>query len=108
MRTLRLFLLLSVAVAGFGQQRHIVVIAHRGEHLHHPENTMEAFQGAVDAGADFFELDVRTTADGKLIVMHDATVDRTTDGKGSVAQMTLDGIGKLSAHGSHVPLFEEA
>ena len=86
----------------------IVVIAHRGEHLSHPENTLEAFQGAVDARADFFELDVRTTADGKLVLMHDATVDRMTGAKGEVAQMTFDAIRKLDVHGSRVPTFEEA
>jgi glycerophosphoryl diester phosphodiesterase len=94
----------------------IVVIAHRGEHLSHPENTMAAFQGAIDAGADFFELDVRTTSDGKLVLMHDRTVDRTTDGKGAVREMTfeqiraLDAGGKFSSRfaGAQVPAFEEA
>src|SRR5271170_2091058 len=67
----------------------VMVIAHRGEHLKHPENTMPAFQAAIDAGADFFELDVRTTSDGRLVLMHDRTVDRTTNGTGAVREMTF-------------------
>ncbi len=79
------------------QARRIVVIAHRGEHLHHPENTLPAFQAAIEAGADFFELDVRTTADGKFVLMHDGTVNRTTNGEGAVAKMTLSQIAELDA-----------
>jgi glycerophosphoryl diester phosphodiesterase len=88
--------------------QHIAVIAHRGEHLSHPENTLEAFQGAIDAGADYFELDVRTSLDGKLVLMHDSTVDRMTDGKGEIGQMAFDAIRKLSVKGLRVPTFEEA
>jgi glycerophosphoryl diester phosphodiesterase len=94
----------------------IAVIAHRGEHLTHPENTLPAFQAAIDAGADFFELDVRTTADRQLVLMHDGKVDRTTNGTGSVRAMTLDQIRALDAGvkftpefaGTKVPTFEEA
>jgi glycerophosphoryl diester phosphodiesterase len=94
----------------------IVVISHRGEHLAHPENTLPAFQAAIDAKADYFELDVRTTADGRLILMHDSTVDRTTDGHGAVREMTFDQIRALDAGvkfgpqfaGTKVPTFEEA
>ena len=92
------------------------MISHRGEHLHHPENTLAAFQAAVDAGADFFELDVRTTVDGKLVLMHDATVDRMTGGKGEVAKMTFEDLRKLEVGenmgpgfaGTHIPTFDEA
>jgi len=94
----------------------IAVIAHRGEHRAHPENTLPAFQAAIDAGADFFELDVRTTADGRLVLMHDATVDRTTDGHGPVRSLTFDQIRALDAGakfspqfaGTRVPSFDEA
>jgi glycerophosphoryl diester phosphodiesterase len=75
----------------------IKVIAHRGEHLHHPENTMPAFQAAIDAGADYFELDVRTTSDGKFVIMHDNTLDRTTNGTGEVHKHTFDEIRALDA-----------
>jgi len=86
----------------------IVVISHRGEHLAHPENTLPAFQAAIDAGADYFELDVRTTSDGKLVLMHDRTVDRTTNGHGPVREMTYDQIRQLDAGGTKVPTLEEA
>jgi glycerophosphoryl diester phosphodiesterase len=94
----------------------VVVISHRGEHLAHPENTLPAFQAAIEAGADFFELDVRTTTDGKLVLMHDSTVDRTTNGTGLVRKMTFDQIRELDAGakfgpqfaGTKVPTFEEA
>jgi glycerophosphoryl diester phosphodiesterase len=94
----------------------IAVIAHRGEHRAHPENTLPAFQAAIDAGADFFELDVRTTADGQLVVMHDATVDRTTNGSGPVRQLTGTQIRALEAGvklgpqfaGTRVPTLREA
>jgi glycerophosphoryl diester phosphodiesterase len=94
----------------------VVVISHRGEHLSHPENTLPAFQAAIDAGADYFELDVRTTADGHLVLMHDGTVDRTTNGKGKVHEMTFAQIQQLDAGakfdpkfaGTKVPTFEEA
>ncbi|HLK19255.1 MAG TPA: glycerophosphodiester phosphodiesterase family protein [Bryobacteraceae bacterium] len=81
----------------------IAVISHRGEHLKHPENTLPAFQAAIDAGADYFELDVRTTSDGHLILMHDRTVDRTSGGKGAVREMTFEQIRALN-----VPTLDEA
>jgi glycerophosphoryl diester phosphodiesterase len=93
----------------------IAVISHRGEHLAHPENTLPAFEAAIEAGADFFELDVRTTSDGRLVLMHDGTVNRTTDGKGKVRELTVDQIRALDAGakfdpkftGTKVPTFEE-
>ena len=93
---------------GYIQGPGIAVIAHRGEHLSHVENTLPAFQAAIDAGADYFECDVRTTSDGRMVLMHDGTVDRTTNGKGRVADLTFDGIRSLDAHGNRVPTFEEA
>jgi glycerophosphoryl diester phosphodiesterase len=86
----------------------VKAIAHRGEHLSHVENTLPAFQAAIDAGADYFECDVRTTADGHLVLMHDAAVDRTMDGKGTVRDLTMAQIRALSAGGSRVPTFAEA
>jgi glycerophosphoryl diester phosphodiesterase len=65
------------------------VIAHRGGSGLGPENTLAAFRRSLAAGADVLEMDVRTTADGHLVVLHDATVDRTTDGRGAVNEMTL-------------------
>lgn len=105
----RLSLALLLAATCAAQERRIAVIAHRGEHLSHTENTLAAFQAAIDLRADYFELDVRTTKDGKLVLMHDGTVDRTTNGKGEVAKMTFDEIRALEVKGGgKVPTFDEA
>jgi len=90
-----------------------MIISHRGEHLHHPENTLAAFRAAADSGADYIELDVRTTSDGKLILMHDRTLDRTTNGVGDVKNHTFNEIRSLDAGGkfsaaTKVPTFDEA
>lgn len=66
-----------------------LVVAHRGAGAVAPENTMEAYRLAVEMGADAVELDVHLTADGKLVLMHDEAVERTTDLTGSIASMTL-------------------
>ena len=109
------FAALWIIAAAYAQDSKVVVISHRGEHLHHPENTLPAFRAAIEAGADFIEVDVRTTADGKLVLMHDETLDRCTNGHGEVAKMTLDEIRKLDAGaksspefaGTQVPTFQE-
>lgn len=74
----------------FDTPAQVTVIAHRGDHSTAPENTLKAFEDAIANGADYIEVDLRTTADGELVVMHDATVDRTTNGRGAVREMTLD------------------
>jgi glycerophosphoryl diester phosphodiesterase len=74
-----------------------VNFAHRGGSAWAPENTLEAFRLAVEAGASGLELDVHVTRDGEVVVIHDATVDRTTDGSGAVAAMTLEEIRRLDA-----------
>jgi glycerophosphoryl diester phosphodiesterase len=66
-----------------------LVVAHRGADAVAPENTMEAYRLAFEMGADAVELDVHMTADGKLALMHDETVERTTDLTGSIASMTM-------------------
>lgn len=94
----------------------IMAISHRGEHLHHPENTLAAFQAAIQAGADFFELDVQTTSDGKLVLMHDGTVNRMTSSTGRVSDLTFDQIRSLDVGakfskdfaGTKVPTLDEA
>ncbi|HMD03800.1 MAG TPA: glycerophosphodiester phosphodiesterase family protein, partial [Candidatus Binatus sp.] len=72
-------------------------IAHRGASGTFPENTLSGFRAAIDAGADMCELDVQLTRDGAVVVIHDETVDRTTDGKGEVAALTLEEIRRLDA-----------
>src|SRR3712207_1049608 len=66
-----------------------VNLAHRGASALAPENTIEAFRLAVETGAGGLELDVHMTRDGHIVVIHDATVDRTTNGSGAVSEMTL-------------------
>ena len=72
-------------------------VAHRGYSAVAPENTLPALAAAVLAGATFVEFDVRTTADGVPVVIHDRTVDRTTDGSGKVWELTLDEVAVLDA-----------
>ena len=74
-----------------------VIVAHRGASGQAPENTLEAFRLAVEAGADAIELDVHLTSDGELAVIHDETLDRTTDRTGAVAELTMDEIRKADA-----------
>jgi glycerophosphoryl diester phosphodiesterase len=74
-----------------------IVVAHRGASAVLPENTMPAFARGVEMGADAIELDVHVTADGQLAVIHDETVDRTTDGTGPVADMTMEQLRALDA-----------
>ena len=81
-------------------ETNIYVAAHRGWSEVYPENTMPAFRAAVEIGVDQLELDVRVTRDGELVVIHDATVDRTTNGTGLVCEKTLSELRALDA-GSH-------
>lgn len=86
----------------------MLVIAHRGGPDRAPENTLAAFRGAIALGADGVELDCQRSRDGALVVMHDETVDRTTNGKGAVAGLTLAQLRALDAgQGEPVPTFEE-
>ncbi|WP_433664791.1 glycerophosphodiester phosphodiesterase [Nocardia sp. CA-128927] len=79
------------------ESQEVTVIAHRGLASGLPENTLAAFRGAIALGVDAIEIDLRVTADGHVVVMHDDTVDRTTDGHGRVADLTLAEIKTLDA-----------
>ena len=74
-----------------------VIVAHRGASATHPENTLASFEEALRLGARIVELDVRLTSDGVAVVMHDATVDRTTDGSGAVHEMAAARLRALDA-----------
>ncbi len=78
-------------------KQNIFVAAHRGWSAKYPENTMEAFRAAAEAGVDQIETDIRITKDGELVLMHDAAVDRTTNGTGLVREKTLAEIRALDA-----------
>jgi glycerophosphoryl diester phosphodiesterase len=76
------------------------IFAHRGARAAAPENTLPAFQMALDMNADGIELDVHCSADGALVVIHDFVVDRTTDGNGKVGELSLNELKDLDAGGS--------
>ena len=105
---------LLAAPFAFGASR-IEVIAHRGEHLECPENTLPAILKAIQLGCDWVEIDVRTTRDGHYVLIHDRTVDSTTDGQGAVSELTLAQLKALDAgvhrpkfRGTRVPTLDEA
>jgi len=86
----------------------VLIIAHRGASAYEPENTLRSVKKALELGADMVEVDVRASRDGHMVVMHDAVVDRTTNGKGYVKDMTLKELKKLNAGlGEHIPTLQE-
>lgn len=94
---------------------HPVIFAHRGASAHAPENTLAAFELALAHGADAIELDVKLSADGHAVVIHDATVNRTTGAHGRVKDLSLAHLRSLDAgsflasrfHGEKIPMLEE-
>lgn len=86
----------------------LLIIGHRGVMGVEPENTLRSFRHAEQAGMDAIELDLHLSKDGALVVMHDTDVDRTTDGKGAIADRTLAELRELDAgQGERIPVFEE-
>jgi glycerophosphoryl diester phosphodiesterase len=86
----------------------VLRIGHRGAAGHAPENTLAAVRQGIDLGVDFVEIDVRRTADGVLVALHDATVNRTTNGKGRVDALSLGEVRGLDAgNGERIPMVEE-
>lgn len=91
------------------------ILGHRGARGHAPENTMPSFAKAVELGATMFELDIHLSKDGKLVVMHDPDVERTTNGTGRIRELTWEEISRLDAGswygsefaGTRVPRLEE-
>jgi glycerophosphoryl diester phosphodiesterase len=92
-----------------------VLFAHRGASAHAPENTLQAFELAIRQGADGVELDAKLSADGHVVVIHDASVDRTTDGHGCVRDLSLARLRELDAgvsfseefRGAKIPTLDE-
>lgn len=82
-----------------------LAVAHRGHSIAFPENTLEAYRKAIELGADMIECDVNITHDGQLVMMHDATLDRTTSGTGRVSAATWEEIQRLDAGGKFRPEF---
>jgi glycerophosphoryl diester phosphodiesterase len=92
----------------------IMVVAHRGAHNNFPENSIPAIREAIEIGVDFIEIDIRHTKDSSLVLMHDNSIDRTTNGHGLVEDYTLQEIKNFrlkNADGSlsdeQIPIFEE-
>ena len=89
-----------------------MVIAHRGNHVKVPENTVASVNEAILCGADYVEVDLRTTKDGRLVISHDASVDRMTNGKGKVRDLPFEAIEKLKVGADsnaayRIPAFED-
>ncbi|MCP8310974.1 MAG: hypothetical protein L6N94_05695 [Candidatus Methylarchaceae archaeon HK01M] len=86
----------------------MLIIAHRGASSYEPENTLRAIERALDVRADMIEVDVRSSKDGQIVVIHDGSVDRTTNGKGHVKDLTLEELKKLDAgKGEKIPTLKE-
>jgi glycerophosphoryl diester phosphodiesterase len=83
-------------------------VAHRGHSIAYPENTLEAYRKAIELGVEMIECDVNITRDGQLVMMHDSTLDRTTNGSGRVSGATWDEIQRLDAGGKFKPEFAGA
>ena len=89
-------------------EKDFLLISHRGASRYEPENTLRSFRRAIEMGSGVIELDVRRTLDGHLVVIHDRTVNRTTDGKGAVSGKTLSELRSLDAgKGERIPTLEE-
>ncbi|OSQ32172.1 hypothetical protein TH468_00480 [Thalassospira sp. MCCC 1A03138] len=88
-----------------GPVKPVQLVYHRGDSLNAPENTFASAESAIAAGADFIEFDVHQSADDVLYVIHDETVDRTTDGTGAIAEMTSAEIDRLDAGAWFNPAF---
>ena len=87
----------------------ILRAAHRGASAQYPENTLLAFRRAIEQGVDVLELDIHLTADDELVIMHDSTLERTTNGHGKIRNHSLQEIRQLDARqGEKVPLLSEA
>lgn len=98
-----------------GDLRKVDNVAHRGATGYAPENTIAAFDKGVEMKADYIEIDVQRSYDGQLVIIHDTTVDRTTDGTGKVKDLTFDQLRSLDAgswkgeqfKGEKIPTFDE-
>lgn len=87
----------------------VIRVGHRGAAGLAPENTLAAIHAGIACGVEFVEIDLRCTADGVLVALHDATVNRTTDGRGPISRLSLEVVKGLDAgHGTGIPTLDEA
>lgn len=98
MRTLLTIAIITISFTIHAQQslaplpkseHKFIVISHRGNHVAAPENTLKSYENAIAVGADYIEIDLRTTKDSQLVIMHDGSIDRMTNGKGKIKDLTL-------------------
>ncbi len=121
-RLFTLSLCLAAAVVALAQSRaerilrelrnpeseYVIVISHRGDWRNYPENSLEAIESAINMGVDIVEMDIHRTADGVLVLCHDKTINRTTNGKGKISEITYDSIRRCclrSEHGVKMPKY---
>ena len=83
------------------KSNYVFVAAHRADWRNFPENSLEAIESAIQMGVDIVEIDVHRTADGELVVCHDRTINRTTNGKGKISELTLDYIRSCYLRAGH-------
>lgn len=79
------------------ETKKVLVVAHRGDWRNAPENSLQAFQNCIAMGVDMIEIDLKMTKDNQLVIMHDNTIDRTTDGKGKSFGLYVGRIAKVSS-----------
>ncbi len=97
------------------QSPKVLVTAHRARHTKYPENSLAAIRHSIEGGVDIIEIDVRTTKDGRMVLMHDSDIERTTNGQGKVKEMTWAELQRYRLKGSgsgtdtcRIPLLEDA
>ncbi|AMR30742.1 glycerophosphodiester phosphodiesterase [Mucilaginibacter sp. PAMC 26640] len=106
--------LLALTSLAASAQNKVMVTAHRGDWRNNPENSLRGFQAAAAMGVDMVELDLKKTSDGEIVIMHDVTIDRTTNGKGKPADYTWEEISKFGLKNglgrvtnNHIPKFRD-
>ncbi|MBM3463888.1 MAG: glycerophosphodiester phosphodiesterase [Armatimonadetes bacterium] len=104
--SLSLIVLLAASAALAAPQNKVACVAHRGASAYAPENTLSAFRKALEQGADYLECDVHLSSDGEMMVIHDTTLNRTTNGKGRVVDHTAAQIRALDAGSWFGPQFK--
>lgn len=108
------YILLLISICDLVFSQNPIIIAHRGASAYAPENTLEAFEKAIEMGAAIIETDVHQTKDSVVVIMHDLSVDRTTNGKGLIKDLPIDKFKQLSlkqkttTFQEHPPTLEEA
>jgi glycerophosphoryl diester phosphodiesterase len=97
-----------MVLSEFAPENFPLVVAHRGASADHPENTLAAFEAAIEVGADVVELDVRLSADGAPVVLHDPDVSAVSNGRGAVHRLALSELKRLRVQGQEIPTLQEA